>query len=342
MSTNKHTALPFGGPLTSAAMESPLGQLDAAIVAVEDALAQTALPITTTDATAAAGQKVVPVAATDGFLVGQSVWIGDVAGTFEIGVIASIQAGVSLTMVVNLTSTYAAGKIVSGSPAELVAARLTYASLAARLRATSGTIATSFPGSPATNDLCRRTDRGGALYIWTGTAWTQLDVPTVNAFWGTPSTDDRAYRVDLGMRFFYNGTRWLSEQLFSNSFGTLNSVSVVTDMERLATMAHISGISDLYIESIAAMDKPDAVTQSGSLYWTATYYKFDVSDAKTSIGSFNTQTDGLASFSQHRISVGAVLGGTSTYRGFLGAAVPTGAAGMLNLQSTIYYRYVAT
>jgi hypothetical protein len=38
MTTTRHTPLPFGGPLTSAAMESPLSQLDTAIVAAEGAL----------------------------------------------------------------------------------------------------------------------------------------------------------------------------------------------------------------------------------------------------------------------------------------------------------------
>lgn len=133
MSTNKHTPLAFGAALTAAIMNSPLGQLDAGIVAIENALAQTALPVTTTNASAASGQTVVPVTATTGFVVGQSVWIGDVAGTFEVRVIATIQAGVSLTMTANLTNTYASGKLVSASPSEVVAARGASATLAARL-----------------------------------------------------------------------------------------------------------------------------------------------------------------------------------------------------------------
>lgn len=135
MSTNKHTPLAFGAALTATNMNAPLGELDAAIVATDNALAQTALPITTTDASAASGQAVVPVASTDGFVVGQSVWIGDIDGIFEVRTIASIQAGVSLTMTANLTNTYAAGKVVSGSPQELVQARGASATLDARLDA---------------------------------------------------------------------------------------------------------------------------------------------------------------------------------------------------------------
>jgi len=59
---------------------------------------------TTVDADSAAGQKVLNVAATDNFTVGDYVWIHKDALEYksEIGEIASIEAGVSLTLVDNL------------------------------------------------------------------------------------------------------------------------------------------------------------------------------------------------------------------------------------------------
>jgi hypothetical protein len=139
MTSTYHTPIAYGAAATGAGLEAPLGQLDAAIVALAASLGSTTLPITVTDAQASSGQKVVPVAATTGFLAGMSIWIGDVAGTFEIRVIDTIQAGVSVTVTVNLTNTYAAGKIVAGSPSEIVDARGTFATLAARLLANIGT-----------------------------------------------------------------------------------------------------------------------------------------------------------------------------------------------------------
>lgn len=42
-------------------------------------------------------------------------------------------------------------------------------------------------------------------------------VPSGSAFPGSPSTHDRFYRTDLrgGLEFFYDGTRWLSTEIFS-------------------------------------------------------------------------------------------------------------------------------
>lgn len=133
MSSDHHTPLPFGAALEADVLNAPLGELDAAIGSALGAIDASALAITTTDAVAAAGQPIVPVASTQAFVVGQPVFIGDPDGVFESKVIDSIQAGVSLTMTANLVNTYPAGKIVSSSPAEVVDARGGQASLDARL-----------------------------------------------------------------------------------------------------------------------------------------------------------------------------------------------------------------
>lgn len=68
---------------------------------------------TTFDAGAAAGQKVCPVAATAAFATSDVVLIRSADRTkYEIGVVASIQDGVSLTMTDNLYYTYASADIV--------------------------------------------------------------------------------------------------------------------------------------------------------------------------------------------------------------------------------------
>ena len=65
---------------------------------------------TTFDGGAAAAQKVCPVAATAAFATSDVVLVRTAARTsYEIGVIASISAGVSVTMTDNLYFTYASG-----------------------------------------------------------------------------------------------------------------------------------------------------------------------------------------------------------------------------------------
>jgi hypothetical protein len=64
------------------------------------------------DGSAASGQKVVPVATTTGFSVGEQVFLGHTNATYEVGVIASISSGVSFTLAENLAHAHGSGDVV--------------------------------------------------------------------------------------------------------------------------------------------------------------------------------------------------------------------------------------
>jgi hypothetical protein len=139
MSTNHHTPHAFGFGLTSAELERPHGELDAAV----DLVITTGSGASTTlTAQANSGQKNLTVASGAGFANGDAFWIGDSGGTFESGSIASGGGTGTLVAVANLLNTYAIGKPVSKSPIELVDARAGAATLGARLNAL-GTKATA-------------------------------------------------------------------------------------------------------------------------------------------------------------------------------------------------------
>lgn len=130
MTTAHHTPLPFGGPLTSAAMEAPLGQLDAAIATV---ISTGSGASTTLTAQATAGTSgPFTVASTTGFLAGDPIYFGT-GSTFESRTILAIVNGTQFTTTANLTNTYAIGAPVSKSPVEIVDARAGAISLGARL-----------------------------------------------------------------------------------------------------------------------------------------------------------------------------------------------------------------
>lgn len=132
MTTAYHDPIAFGASAHPDTLNPPLGQLDAAI-----ALAITSGSgwSTTLDGTANAGQKVVPVTTTTGAVAGQVVWFRSTGGTTEPAArtIASVSAGVSITLNENLTNTYSAGTLISASPAELVDARGWASSLGGRV-----------------------------------------------------------------------------------------------------------------------------------------------------------------------------------------------------------------
>ncbi len=136
MSTNHHTAYVFGGPLTSAAMEAPLGQLDAAIASVIATGSGTA---TTLTAQALAGQASLTVASSAGFAPGDPIYIGTGA-TFESRIVNTVPNGTTITVTVNLSNTYASGTPVTKSPIEIVDARGSYTTLGGRVGAIEGRV----------------------------------------------------------------------------------------------------------------------------------------------------------------------------------------------------------
>lgn len=153
MSTARHTPIPSSpkAAANAATFNAPLSQLDTAVVAEEAARAAAVIAEaarataredtfissvgsgggwgSTLDGTASSGQKVVPVVSTTGAVAGMPVYVGLTSGTHEVGVVDTISAGVSVTLVTNLTSTYAIGAPISATPAEVADARGGYATL---------------------------------------------------------------------------------------------------------------------------------------------------------------------------------------------------------------------
>lgn len=336
MTTAYHTPHDYQDPLDAAQLNIPLGELDSAIGTLVAGLAASALPITTTDDTAASGQKIVPVAATTAFIVGQPVWIGDIGGTYEIGLIASIQAGVSLTMVANLANTYASGKIVSGSPSELADARAGFATLAARLASGIGTAGAAFPGSPASGDLFRHTGRSGALYRYTGAAWVQLNVPAVTAFWGTPSTDDRCYRSDRDIDYFYDGTRWLSTKLYVGYLPATKVVSPVSPPQASQlTVANGPSWNTLYNEWLVEffVSALTSAINGASNLWTVRLV-----EPGSTLATITTDENVNAGiWFQHRAAVGALI---PAHNAKALTVQTTGSPGTLDYAAMYTYRLV--
>lgn len=136
MTTVHHAPHAFGAGLTSAEVNRPLGELDAAI---ERVIATGSGASTTLTAQASSG-SVGPfsVASTTGLLVGDSVFFGDPGGTNESRVIATVPSGTTFTTTTALANTYAIGKPVSKSPIEVAAARAGFTTLGGHLDAKIG------------------------------------------------------------------------------------------------------------------------------------------------------------------------------------------------------------
>ena len=129
MSTTHHDPHAFGADLSSAELNRPLGELDAAL---EETITTGSGATTTLTAQANSGQPNLVVASVAGLAVGDIVYIGRAGDAYESGEIDSIVT-LTVTLTANLANTYASGKPVSKSPIELVDARGGESSLGSRL-----------------------------------------------------------------------------------------------------------------------------------------------------------------------------------------------------------------
>lgn len=95
---------------------------------------------------------------------------------------------------------------------------------------------------------------------------------------GDPYTD-RVCRTDIdGLIFFHDGTRWLSEQMFSVQFSTHGYTGASGDFNEVHRSA-IPDDYDLFFERIDAFTRT-STTSNGSNYWTVYLSEYD--------GSYNT------------------------------------------------------
>ena len=109
----------------------------------------------------------------------------------------------------------------------------------------------------------------------------------------SPVAGDRFFRTDLGLEIYYDGTRWLTDQLLC--FAVLSEE--LADGEDYRCPIAYKGYTPYYVSV-------DAITVSidndGSNYFTVTFLGYDISDdSKSTIFSFDTSGDDNATDTKH-------------------------------------------
>ncbi len=153
------------------------------------------------------------------------------------------------------------------------------------------------------------------------TAWTSLDYATYSAsqvdtliagvsadgyeertdFPGSPATHRKVYRTDRNILYVYDGTRWLSAQLFTLSLPGIVNVTASTNGTPVAYP--FPGVYDIWVEDVAV-----AHTLSATGNWTLGLNKHTDTTA-TSIGS-TTVTNTGSSYDSSVITIDAVVAST--------------------------------
>lgn len=124
---------------------------------------------------------------------------------------------------------------------------------------TSATTSVDFVGAGVT-----ATNSGGAVTV---TIPSSGGIASGTSFPGSPATNDRFYRTDRRIEYFYDGTRWLTTQLFYQSAVLANAIQYTAtafNQQRIGIPKH--GHTDVYVEYISLAY---ILVSTGN--WTVTY-----------------------------------------------------------------------
>lgn len=167
-------------------------------------------------------------------------------------------------------------------------------------------------------DLARASDLGSGI-------------PAGTSFPGSPSTDDLFHRTDRDLLYFYDGSQWLTIQLFqiemkNEQAQTWPTTAGATAMHR-GTVPY-GGVYSVYLLSWYPLSQV-LTTNNGSNYWTAELFKFNTAGSSTSLGTFNTSADTAGTAVQKTLAINAALG---SFVGFFSSAgITAGAPGAFRL-----------
>ena len=135
-----------------------------------------------------------------------------------------------------------------------------------------------------------------------------LALASGTSFPGSPANNDLFYRTDRSLLYFYNGTRWLTTEQFHGLPNAASAdAPVPTSGTGLNPWRWVDEFAfDVYIEKVEILTYHGNLT--GSNYYTVNVLpvKADNTDL-TELGSFNTASDTTITWTKHTITVNALL-----------------------------------
>lgn len=155
------------------------------------------------------------------------------------------------------------------------------------------------------------------------------------SFPGSPATGDIFYRTDRNIEYVYDGTRWLSTQLFVLSFapesGVINGITAGGVPQRAGNPWW--NIYDIYVET----GQVTTILTNGttaSNYFTLQFQTGDGASVSSFGSSLSTQSDTQNARTGHRVTINSVV--ASTIEDFGCLPTETGAATMYLMPSLTY------
>lgn len=166
-------------------------------------------------------------------------------------------------------------------------------------------------------------------------------VDTGTAFPASPATNARFFRSDRGIEYYYDGTRWLSVQVFTDALPQ-GDVGVLPYSVTAAVAERIScpyaGTHDLWLVELQSSFFVNGGTAlSGSHKWVSVLTK-TAGAVPTAIATQNIDSGASSTWRVAVVSIGALLG--TTHSNFHISHTKTGTPGDLYSLLRIVYRLV--
>jgi hypothetical protein len=165
------------------------------------------------------------------------------------------------------------------------------------------------------------------------------------SFPASKATGDRYWRTDLSMEYFWNGTYWLSTQLFSiDLFAMYSSANMtiagISANDNIARSGSWVADADMWLVDWIQLTRV-LTTNDGTKYWTLTLEKANATPATSTVASFTTAAHTMGQFVLTKTAIGALIG--TTYLALQTLGTKTSTPGTLIADGgTVRFRLLGT
>lgn len=176
---------------------------------------------------------------------------------------------------------------------------------------------------------------GGALsVINSAVAWN-----SGTSFPANKATGDRFWRTDLGLECYYDGTRWLTTNVYRIDMSVADVLHNTTTAAVFLRATTADTTYDRWLVSYECTTYVNA-TNNGSNYYSFDLRKATAAGSYSSIATFNTSGDTVSNQTPHAAALGALLGNTNLWLDI--NVAKTGNPGGLRVVCAVFYRLVIT
>lgn len=174
----------------------------------------------------------------------------------------------------------------------------------------------------------------------TGTALVRTQAVPDSAFPVGARPNQAVFRTDLGLEFYFDGTRWLSTELFRADIPSLLNVSATTSAQGSAIASE--GTDIWLVKRVTAANVASGGTALGASHnWAGTLRKVDVNGAETVLDTYTINSGASGVWRKQTTALGVLVTAGSFYI-LKDIWTKTGTPGNFTMSEYVTYRVVST